>query len=297
MRYLVSMLIMFSCVLLSACQKNQQDAYGGSAMAESGVADAAAAADDAVMEFSAESTDDRAAPSAPIIGQEPKPGSFLAYEHQVTVRIGRDDMSKQMTSVRQACTSEKFGPCTILSEQQSAGDYPSGNLQMRLAPKAVDLIVKEASVGAEISERSTTAEDLADAVADNEIRQRRLKLQYAKMTELLERKDVKTEDLVAITRELAVMEADMEAANKESAVQRRRIETNLLTINFQSIGFDSSSSRIKDAMSDFVGTLDSSVAGLIYFIAAAIPFVIFFTLLFYMLRFIWRRWQRNKKVA
>jgi hypothetical protein len=288
MRYLVSMLILFSSLLLSACQKNEQDAFSGSSMP---------AAADVAMDASAESMSEPMSPPEPNIGQEPKPGSFLAYEHQVTVRIGRDDMIKQMSLVRQACTSEKFGPCTILGEQQSAGDYPSGNLQMRLAPKAVDLIVKEAALGAEISERSTTAEDLADAVADNEIRQRRLKLQYAKMTELLERKDVKTEDLIAITRELAVMEADIEAANKESAMQRRRIETNLLTINFQSIGFDSSSSRIKDAISDFVGTLDSSVAGLIYFIAAAIPFVIFFTLMFYTLRFIWRRWRRNKKVS
>jgi Domain of unknown function (DUF4349) len=288
MRYLVSTLLLFSCVLLSACQKNEQDAISGSSMP------AAAAV---AMDASAESMSEPMLPPEPSIGQEPKPGSFLAYEHQVTLRIGRDDMIKQMSLVRQACTSEKFGPCTILGEQQSAGDYPSGNLQMRLAPKAVDLIVKEAALGAEISERSTTAEDLADAVADNEIRQRRLKLQYAKMTELLERKDVKTEDLIAITRELAVMEADMEAANKESAMQRRRIETNLLTINFQSIGFDSSSSRIKDAISDFVGTLDSSVAGLIYFIAAAIPFVVFFTLMFYTLRFIWRRWRRNKKVS
>jgi hypothetical protein len=232
------------------------------------------------------------------LSQEPgmgrgKAGAMLAYEHHVTLRANREEIQARMASVRDACMSEKFGACTLLGENLTTGDYPSGYIQMRLVPKAVDGVVQAGAKGAELAERRTTAEDLADAVQNTEMRQKRLKLHHEKLMELLARKDIKGEELLGLTQQLSEVESQLDAASQESAQQQRRIETNMLTIQFESIGFDADSSEIKQSLQSFVGTLDSSVAFVITAFAALLPFILMLGAFVWIIRWWLRRGKRN----
>jgi hypothetical protein len=222
-----------------------------------------------------------------------RPGSFLAYEHEVSIRLPASAISAHVAAVRDACMSERFGDCSVLSEEQGAGESPSGNLKLRAAPQAIQPLVKIASEGGEISQRSTHAEDLADAVKDNGLRRLRLQAQHQKLGELLERRDLKVEDMIALTQQMAEIETELQAAEQEAAQQQRRIETNLLTLSFNSESVTAESSQIRQAIRGLGGTWDAGIAALISVVGALLPFAVFAGLIWWLVR-VSLRWRRSR---
>ena len=209
-------------------------------------------------------------------------GSQLAYAHDVHVRLAAERLPGNLGKVRDACTAQAFGPCDVLNEQLQAGDYPTGELQMRAAPEAVAGLVKAASDGGTISQRSTQAEDLAAAVRDNGLRRKRLELQHAKLTEILERGHGDMDQLVGITERLAALEAELGAAEQEAVQQQRRIATNLLSLHFEAENVSVAtvaSSRIGEAFRGLTSTWDTIIAWMVtVFLGAFLPFAVVFGL-------------------
>jgi hypothetical protein len=227
-----------------------------------------------------------------VAGQSNRPGSFLAYEHEVTIRMAGSRIATRVATVRAACMDERFGACTVLAEEQGAGEAPHGRLQLRAAPVAVDKLVALAAGGAEIAQRSTHAEDLADAVRDNGLRQRRLELQHAKLVELAERRDAKLEDLLSINQQLSELEAELQQAGQEAAQQRRRIDTNLLTLDFQSLGVTAETSETRRAFRGLGRVWDNSMAVLVTLVGALLPFAALAGLIWAGVSAL-RRWRRH----
>ena len=91
-----------------------------------------------------------------------------------------------------------------------------------------------------------------DAVADTALTKARLEKEHARLLAYQDRKDLKIEDLMAITTRLSEIEAGVEQANKDAANQRRRIDTQLLTLRFQTPSGQRSRSEIAEA---FAGKL------------------------------------------
>lgn len=232
--------------------------------------------------------------SAPAMaGQGNAPGSFLAYSHEASIRLPAEAIATRVAAVRKACMDRVHGDCTVLGEQQSAGQWPGGQLVMRAEPRAIEPLVATASEGAEISERSTRAEDLADAVRDNGLRRQRLQAQHARLSEFLTRKDLKAEDLIALGNQLAQIEAELQSAEQESAQQQRRINTNLLTLNFRSSRVTAESSELRSAFRDSLDVLDSSMAVLVTVVVALLPFLVFGTAAVFVVRAWLRRRRRS----
>jgi hypothetical protein len=232
--------------------------------------------------------------SAPAMaGQGNAAGSFLAYSHEASIRLPADDIAARLAAVRQACMDQAHGDCVVLGEQQSAGQWPGGQLVMRAAPKAIEPLVAMAAEGAEIADRSTQAEDLADAVRDNGLRRQRLEAQHARLSEFLTRKDLKAEDLIALGNQLAQIEAELQSAEQESAQQQRRINTNLLTLNFRTQGVDIDRSEVRLAIQDSLEVLDSSLAVLVTAVVALFPFAVFGFFVVWAIR----AWLRRRRAT
>lgn len=225
-------------------------------------------------------------------GQANAPGSFLAYSHEASIQLPAEDIAVRLAAVRKSCMDKAHGECVVLGEQQNTGQWPSGQLVMRAEPRAIEPLVGVAADGAEISERSTQAEDLADAVRDNGLRRQRLEAQHARLGEFLARKDLKAEDLIALGNQLAQIEAELQMAAQESAQQQRRINTNLLTLNFQARGVDIDRSEVRQAFQDSLEVLDTSVAVLVTAVVALFPFALFGLFLIWVVR-IWLRRRRR----
>ena len=207
-------------------------------------------------------------------------GSQLAYAHDVRVRVAADRIAGNLGKVRDACNAQTFGPCDVLGEQLSAGDIPSGELQMRAAPEAVAGLVKAAADGGSIAQRSTQAEDLAEAVRDNGLRRKRLELQHAKLSEILAKGQGNLDQLMAVTERLSMLEAELAAADQEAAMQQRRIATNLLSLHFEAENVSVAtvaSSRIGEAFRGLTSTWDEIFAWMVtVLLGALLPFAIVF---------------------
>ena len=226
-----------------------------------------------------------------LVGQENAPGSFLAYAHDATVRLPGPDIAARVSAVRTACMDGRHGQCTVLGEQQGSGQWPSGQLQLRAEPKAIEPLVAMAAEGGELAQRGTQAEDLADAVRDNGLRQQRLRTQHARLSEFLARRDIKAEDLIALSNQLAQIETELQASEQEAAQQQRRLRTNLLTLNFQSSQVTAESSEIGQALRDSLSVLDTSVAVLVTVTVAMLPF----GLVAGVLAWVVRAWLRRRR--
>lgn len=231
-----------------------------------------------------------------LVGQANPEGSFLAYSHYATVRLGADQISPRVGAVRDACMQKKYGECTVLNESQQAGEYPSGSLQVRAEPKAIQPLVALAADGGELASRNTSAEDLADAVRDNGLRRARLEKQHARLLQFLDRDDLTAESLVTLTGQLAQIEAELQYAEQEAAQQERRIRTNLLNISFEAAGVTVETSAIRQALRGAGNLLDGSVAALITIAVALVPFAIVGAAAFVVIRG-WSRRRRAKRAA
>ncbi|MCC7635056.1 DUF4349 domain-containing protein [Stenotrophomonas rhizophila] len=198
-------------------------------------------------------------------------GAALAYEHDVRIRVDAGKIAGRVKQLADACQSSRFGDCAVLQVSQEGGEYPSGSIRVRIAPKGVEPLIGLAGQGGELASRNTQAEDLAQQVADTALTKARLEKEHARLLAYQDRGGLAVADLLTITQRLSEIEAGVEQATREAAQQRRRIDTQLLTLQFETSSGQRSRSEIGEALRDSGGILSSSVAFLIRAAAALLP--------------------------
>lgn len=255
--------------------------------------EAAAAAADAAMAGEESARFAAAPPPAPAKMLAPPRGTFLAYEHDASVRLPGADIPAHLAAVRDACQEARFGDCAVLQITQRGDPYPGGEITVRTAPAGVEALLKLAGEGGEIAERSTNAEDLAQQVADTRLTQARLENEHARLLEYQRRGDLKVADLLTLSQRLAEIESGLQVARQDAAQQQRRIDTQRLTINFQAIGTEQRRSELGQAFSETGAIFTGSVAWVVRFIAGVLPPAILVLALLWVARAWWRRRRRR----
>ncbi|MCD9033902.1 DUF4349 domain-containing protein [Luteimonas sp. Y-2-2-4F] len=197
--------------------------------------------------------------------------AFLAYEHDVAVQLPEDEVLARAEAVQQACHEGRFGACSVLGAQQQGGEYRSASLTVRILPDGVEPMIGLASAGGTVGSRSTRAEDLAVVVRDNAVAQDRLRRELERLREFQQRQDLSVADMIALSERIAAAEAEQEAAEREGAQHRRRIDTELLTLRFEPPRGERGRSEIGEAIRDFGATLALGTAWTIRALAFLIP--------------------------
>ncbi|WMJ68475.1 DUF4349 domain-containing protein [Stenotrophomonas sp. 24(2023)] len=235
---------------------------------------------------------------APMAAIKQGKDQFLAYEHEARVELEGSRIGPRLQALAEACQKARFGDCTLLDMNE--GDYTprpgtvrhEAQIRVRLAPAGVAPFIALAGSDGRIANRSTQAEDLAVAVADTRRTQDRLQREYEKLSALQQRADVKVADLLAISQRMSEIESGLEAANRDAAQQRRRIDTQLVTVKLEPPSAESGRSEIGEALRDFSGVFTTSVAFVIRAVAALIPVGGVLALLGWGARALWRRRRR-----
>ncbi|PKM32277.1 MAG: hypothetical protein CVV08_13450 [Gammaproteobacteria bacterium HGW-Gammaproteobacteria-12] len=222
-------------------------------------------------------------------GERNTAGNYLAYEHHVGIELPAEQIGERIAATREACLAERFGTCSLIAAQQSSGRAPHGELTLRIVPDGVEAITALASEGGELTRRTTRAEDLAQAVSDNRRQHEQLLRQQQTLQQFEKRDDLAVADLLALAREQAALEVQLQALAQEAAQQQRRMDTNLLTLNFSSPYESSPLGRIGVAFSRLTDNLAEGTANLIEFIGYSLPFLIVLFPLALGLRKLWRR--------
>jgi hypothetical protein len=220
-------------------------------------------------------------------------GAALAYEHDIDIQLEAAQIGPRVKQIADACQSARFGDCAVLQVGQQGGDYPTGSIRVRIAPKGVEPIIGLAGQGGEVSSRNTHAEDLAQQVADTALTKARLEKEHERLLAYEDGKDVKMADLLVITQRLSEIEAGVEQANKDAAQQRRRIDTQLVTVQFHTPAGQRSRSEIGEAVRESGAILTSSVAFLIRAVSALLPVAVVLWLLGWIGLTLWRRRKRR----
>jgi len=220
-------------------------------------------------------------------------GALLAYEHSVGVQLDRDTILPRLQAIQTACRDARFGACTLIEAQQSAGDRPFARAVLRMAPAGIEPMIALAGEGGVAGERSTRAEDLAVVVRDNTIEQDRLMKEMARLQAFEARRDLSVADMIALSERIAATEAQIEAARRDGAQHRRRIDTQLLTVQLRARDGEQGRSEIGAAFREFGGTLATGTAWTIRATAFLFPLAIVGIALFAVLRALWRRRRRG----
>jgi Domain of unknown function (DUF4349) len=226
----------------------------------------------------------------------------LAYEHSVEVELGRDLLSPRMKQVQAACATRSEFACVLLDVSFDAQlGVPSGRVSMRLAPTAVDPLIEMAAQDGRITARSTHAEDLAEPVADTDRQLALLSSHRDRLTEFMKSKELKVEQLIAVSKELAAVQVQIDALNTQHANLRRRIDTEILTISFAppQQAYSEERTPVRDALRSFSGDFKGAIAQVIRFIAVLLPWLVVIIPGLLLGRLLWRalarglgRWQR-----
>ena len=235
---------------------------------------------------------------APSASAERRPNSgekaMLAYEHEVEIRLDADKIAPKVKAAKQACETGQFGACLVLGVSQSGGRYPRASLRVRAEPKAIEPLI--AGAGGDIGDRSTRAEDLAVAVRDNTLLRSRLSKQHARLLEFQGRSDLKVADVIALSEQLSKVEAELEAAEREGAIHKRRIETQLLNIAFSPHVSEAGRSEVAIAFGDTGRVMASSTAGVIRVVAGLLPVLLALALAIWVLKRLIRFLRHRKAV-
>ncbi len=221
-----------------------------------------------------------------INGEQGRAGAQLAYEHELTLALPGALLAPRMQATREACESARFGACNILGITE---DGNGGEIILRIAPTGVEPMVALAAEGGTLGQRITTAEDLADAVADVRRRQDRLQAQQQRLDELAKRKDISVSDLIALTKEQAGVENELQALAQVAAGQQRRLDTNRVTLNFRSSDGANQPSRFSRIFSNLGDNLVDGTADALERASYVLPFVILAFPVMWLWVWLWRR--------
>lgn len=226
-----------------------------------------------------------------INGEQSRAGAQLAYEHELTLALPGALLAPRMQATREACETARFGACNILGITE---DGNGGEIILRIAPTGVEPMVAMATEGGTLGQRITTAEDLADAVADVRRRQDRLQAQQQRLDELAKRKDITVSDLIALSKEQAAIENELQELAQVSANQQRRLDTNRVTLNFRSADGANQPSRFSRMFSNLGDNLVNGTADALERSSYVLPFVILAFPVVWLWVWLWRRFIKRR---
>lgn len=224
-----------------------------------------------------------------VAGESGKPGSAMAYTHNVTVDLAENQIAARLDSVREACSSGRHGSCALLYSEVFSSDYPRGQVTLRIVPEGVAPMVAMAAEGAHVSARSTRAEDLSTAVADTQRQKAQLTREHERLLAFQDRKDLQVGELIALASALASVETSLQQTEQTTTDQQQRIESNQLTIHFTAPANTSRWEPIADAFTNVPASLADGIAEAVEMFAFSLPFVLIAFPLALLWRWLWRR--------
>ena len=244
------------------------------------------------------------APVEPATG-EPTVEQYIAYSHNLGLTLPKGGVDPMMAAHTAACRAAGTNTCIVINSNvySQDEDYASGNLSIRATPDWIESFMSgvEAdteSAGGEITQRSTSAEDLTRQIVDTGARLEAQKTLQSRLLNLLERRDGELGELLQIERELARVTGDIESIEAQLKTLRLRVSMSSLTIGYQTKVPAFSGSRenpLGEAFGDFFYNLSAAIAAVITAFAVGLPWIILIGLFLWIwMKLIWPRIRGRK---
>jgi hypothetical protein len=230
----------------------------------------------------------------------------IAYTYTLGYRLGPDQVAAVQQRHVALCDRLGAARCHIVAMTRDAG--PEGGAQAalslvvdaRLARAFEDrLDAAVAGAGGSVSNRGVEAEDLSKKIVDTAAKVRGKEALTQRLLVLLQKRDGKVGELVEAERAYAQAQEELDAARSWLAEMRGRVAMSRIDIRYESAAPAVSSAwkPLRDAVAAAGEVLGTSVARLLTFILAALPWALALALILWLLkRRGWRlrlpRWRR-----
>ena len=226
-------------------------------------------------------------------------GKHLAVSHFFTLRLPNDQIEAVQSRHLEECA--KLG-CTLLrtSLDRANEGRITAYTSVRLSPAAYATFVTIATAPpVDVMSHAETADDQTLPMIDVEKRLEVKTVLRDRLTSMLRDPGKKSAaDLAAIEKELAQVQAEIEAAIAQRDYLRTITETIKMDISYNGTAAQAGQidlSPITFAVKGIGRTIVSSVAALISFLAAVLPWLPIAALLIWAVRRGFRRWRERKK--
>jgi hypothetical protein len=234
-------------------------------------------------------------------------GMLLAYSYAVGFDLPARNVAALKDRHEAECRAAGPQLCLVLGGSVSGDgeDYVFGNLNLRAEPGWLEGFRAGLAQDAEessgrISSQSTSTEDLTRNIVDTEARLQAQETLRERLIALLERPSDEIGDLLAVERELARVQGELDSARSQLRVMRTRVDMSRLDLSYAPIVNPVSSralAPVEAALRNFLSTLAGSLATVITIIAAAIPFVLILIPLIVLVWRGFRRWRGRRRPA
>jgi hypothetical protein len=241
--------------------------------------------------------DKRAGDASPqAVAQEAPLRRYLAVRHDLQIQTEADAVEAAWRQANEAC--EAAG-CEVLGSTLTHDDQrrpASAQLEARVPPDKLEAFLKQVSALGSVGQHSKTAEDRTDEVIDTEARLKNMSEFRDNLRRLMATQGAKLKDLIDVERELVRVQSEL-----DSLASRRKALANLTDKVHVTLSFSARPSvleagvwsPVSEAVRGAGRMLAQSVAGLISFVVAVLPWALLLMVCAWMARALWRR----KRVA
>jgi hypothetical protein len=225
-------------------------------------------------------------PAPPLLQPRAK---FLAYEHHVSIDTEGGKVKQLLDKLSAACAGDRDNSCTLISSSLEGGREEHAELAVRVKPAGVAKLLAMASAGGEVASQETSVQDLARVVTDNTKRLDMLRAYQQKLMDLERKGGGGVDGLIKLSKELADVQSELEAATGENAALMERINLDVLKISIFTRHQQSFSAPIHRALADFASNLSEGIANFVTGLAYLLPWGLLMFVLLVIARKLWRR--------
>ncbi len=214
---------------------------------------------------------------------------YLSYEYNLSIQIEKSGITEKYKALTTYCTSDSEHNCTILESNLSIGNYSYGKITIRISPKGVQPLLTLASSGGQTTSESIKVEDLSAQVFDTQKRIKLLQSYQADLLELQQQAKGNIDSLIKVSQEIANTQSQLEELTGNNEILMQRVNMNIINIHLSSLNENSFLQPIVDSLDEFMSNLAEGTAVAITGVAYLLPWFIVLILLFFIIKFFWRK--------
>lgn len=234
------------------------------------------------------------------LGTQHSAPTMLAYSYRYGFELPADNVTALKTRHEKACAASGPAICQVMaSEVNNIGGELSAELKIRAAPAWLSafrngLSEDAAAAGGRIRRSAIEVEDLTRAIVDVEAQLKAKTILRARLQSMLATRPGDVSDLVAIERELARVQGEIDSTQGQLNLMRGRVEMSDVTLSYDSAPRALSGQTgepLRRAATGALGTVAVGLAAMITAAAFLTPWIIVAVPLSWLLL----RWRRNRK--
>ena len=198
----------------------------------------------------------------------------VAVRRRVQVELPTARIAPLYQSLQSACAADTADACVVLRASLDTGAWTHAELSLRAAPAGVGKLLDRLHGTGGVWQEAMEGEDLAAPIVDGERRIAMLRDYRDSLLALRARQGTTIDALIRINSELAQAQSQLETAAGEAAHLRQRVDTQVLAVAIAPPAGERRATPVADALHRFGGNFAHAAAGVVTFVAWALPWLL-----------------------